>query len=335
MMNARRVLTSPVLLCLVGVAIAAAQSPQPTLSLVGAAFDESRGRLVIVGGTAAQAETWERSGDTWTRSNAVGPSGRDEPLLVYDTTRKRTVLHGGQNGATTLNDTWSWDGTRWQQIASTEAPSSRFSAGMVYDRKRDRIVLFGGGGAGQTMFSDTWEFKGTSWTKRDTPVAPAGRAFLHGLAYDEVRGRVVLFGGFHFVDGKPMAFDDTWEWDGSTWHEQKIAGIGGRDHVAMAYAPDRRAIVLHGGGRPDVGLVGDTWTYDGAKWAKLADTGPARGRHRLVYDTAVARVLLYGGWGANRYRSTELWQLAANTWAIDGASTPGRVAVVDGFDVAR
>jgi hypothetical protein len=304
--------TSLVISGLVGVSIAAAPPLQPAISLVGAAFDESRHRLVIVGGTSSTAETWERSGDTWTRSDAVGPTGRDEALLVYDAARRRTVLHGGRNGDIALNDTWSWDGTTWRRLASTSEPSARISAGMVYDRRRDRIVLFGGS-VGRTMFNDTWEFDGTSWTKRDTPVAPEGRA-LHGLAYDEARGRVVLFGGFRFVEGKPTPFDDTWEWDGSTWREHKVAGIGGRDHLAMAYAPDRRAIVLHGGGRPDVGLVGDTWTYDGRAWEKLADTGPVRGRHRLVYDTAAERMLLYGGWGENSYRSTELWQLVANTW---------------------
>lgn len=310
---------------------AAAQTTQPTISIVGAAFDESRNRLVVVGGTDTNIETWERSGTTWTRRDVPGPSGREEALMVYDTKRKRMVLFGGAIDGKGLNDTWSWDGTRWQQMASPESPSARISASMVYDRKRDRIVLFGGS-VGQTMFNDTWEFDGASWKKRDTPVAPAGRA-LHGLAYDEARERVVLFGGFHFVGGRPTQFDDTWEWDGTAWRENKITGIGGRDHVWMAYAPDRRAIVLHGGGRPDVGLLGDTWTYDGKAWTKLTDNGPIRGRHRLVYDTQAKRMLLYGGWGANSYRSAELWQLVANTWTIDDTSTSTRVAVVDGFDV--
>lgn len=291
----------------------ALQTPsRPSISIVGAAFDESRKRLVIVGGSGATVETWERSGTTWTRRDVPGPSGRDEALLVYDAQRKRSVLFGGVLAGKGQNDTWSWDGTRWQPIPSPEAPSARISASMVYDRKRDRIVLFGGS-VGQTMFGDTWEFDGISWKKRDPPVAPAGRA-LHGLAYDEARGRVVLFGGFRFVAGKPTPFDDTWEWDGTTWHENKINGVGGRDHVWMAYAPDRRAIVLQGGAKPDVGLVGDSWAYDGTAWAKLADQGPVRGRHRLVYDTAAKRLLLYGGFGENSYRSAELWQLVGNTW---------------------
>lgn len=160
----------------------------------------------------------------------------------------------------------------------------------------------------------TWEFDGEAWAKRGTE-GPPGRS-LHGLAYDDARRRVVLFGGLHFVNGRPKSFEDTWEWDGSMWRQIDTPGIGSCDHVSMVYAPDRRAVVLQGGARPDTGFQSDTWTYDGKAWRRLAESGPARVRHRLVYDAARRAVVLYGGFGPDDLQSKELWMLNGSTWEI-------------------
>jgi len=300
---------------LVAGSVTASAQLSPTISVVGAAFDESRGRLVIAGRVGDQFAMWERSGTAWTTVDASGPAGRDESLLIYDSNRKRLVLHGGRQGSTAFNDTWVFDGGRWQQLTGP-APPLRIGAAMVYDRHRDRVVLFGGS-EGQTSFADTWEFDGAAWTKREPPVSPPGRS-LHGLAYDDARRRVVLFGGLRFVDRRPASFDDTWEWDGSTWRQIAAAGIGARDHVSMVYAPDRHAVVLQGGARPDVGFVGDTWTYDGTAWTRLTESGPARVRHRLVYDSLARAVVLFGGWGPNDYASKETWTLNGRGWEVAG-----------------
>jgi hypothetical protein len=287
--------------------------PHPDFWLAGVAFDESRSRLVVVGAVAGQFETWERDSSTWRKIDAPGPPARDEALLVYDAKRQRSILHGGRRRSVSVNDTWSWNGRQWQQLTEP-GPSPRMGAAMVYDRHRDRVVLFGGS-EGQTAFNDTWEFDGTAWAMRDTPSSPPGRSF-HGMAYDELRGRVVIFGGLRFVNGRPASFEDTWEWNGSTWRRIDAPGIGARDHVSMVYAPDRRAVVLQGGARPDTGFQTDTWTYDGTAWRRLAESGPARVRHRLVYDGASHTVVSYGGFGPDDFQSNELWVLNGSAWEI-------------------
>ena len=92
-----------------------------------------------------------------------------------------------------------------------------------------------------------------------------------------------------------------------------VTGPAARDHVAMAYSPVQRGIVLHGGGTPLEGMLGDTWLYDGGAWTRMLDAGPARGRHRLLYDPVERAVLLYGGYDGRR-RTSELWALRANAW---------------------
>ncbi|MEO8482481.1 MAG: hypothetical protein ABI634_09750 [Acidobacteriota bacterium] len=296
-----------------------AQAPTPAttdppISLAGAAFDVNRERLVIAGAAAGRFETWERHGTTWTRASTGGPSARDEALMVYDTKRRRTVLYGGHREGVGATDTWAWDGATWQRLA-TDGPPARTGAAMTYDATRDRIVLFGGGD-GMRTFDDTWEWDGALWRRvalESGARIPPARA-LTALAYDARRKRTVLAGGFRFKDGRPTPFDDTWEWNGVSWADITTPGPGPRDHVAMVYDPDRAAIVLHGGSRPDVGLIGDTWTFDGRAWKKLRDDGPPRGRHRMVFDTTRHEVLLFGGWGRDRFVSTETWALGTAGW---------------------
>ena len=64
---------------------------------------------------------------------------------------------------------------------------------MCYDPVRDRIVLFGGGNPVKN--SRTWEFDGDTWAERFPPSAsPSDRGSV-GMAYDEPRRNVVVFGG--------------------------------------------------------------------------------------------------------------------------------------------
>ena len=297
------------------------QPASPPSSLAaGAAYDVAHRALVVVGGSspaATSADTWLWSGARWRQVTAPGPSARAEPLLTYASDRSRVVLYGGDRGggAPPLTDTWEWDGAQWQRVDSA-GPPSRSGAAMAYDAGRRRVVLFGGAGpTGGAELDDTWEWDGRRWqrmTEAGTSGNPPGRV-LHAMAYDEARGRVVLFGGASLASGKPEPLGDTWEWDGRTWHRIDVAGPGARDHAAMAYSPAHRAIVLHSGGTPATGMLADTWRYDGRAWTRLLDSGPARGRHRLAYDPVDSAVLLYGGYDGRR-RTSEIWALRANGW---------------------
>ena len=84
------------------------------------------------------------------------------------------------------------------------------------------------------------------WTQV-SDIGPSARS-AHAMAYDEVRDRVVLFGGrTHGVSEPDARPSDTWEWDGESWVQVEDVGPPGRGHFAMAYDSARQRVVLFGG----------------------------------------------------------------------------------------
>lgn len=179
---------------------------------------------------------------------------------------------------------------------------------MVYDSRRQRIVLFGGA-AGSTVLGDTWEWDGERWTRMATE-GPSART-LQGLAYDSRRGRVVMFGGTGVLAPGATSSRETWEWDGVRWALTDSTGPSARDHVSMGYDAARGAVIMHGGGLGDVD-PGETWAYDGRSWKRLTADGPRRRYARLEFDQRAGGMLLYGGF--DRQPSNELWRLDGVTW---------------------
>jgi Galactose oxidase, central domain len=260
----------------------------------------------------------------WTQLQDIGPPARYQVAAAYDEGRERFVLFGGLTvSGADLGDTWEWDGELWTQVADT-GPSPRFLNAMVYDSERKRTVLFGGQ---PFPLHDTWEWDGEDWTQV-TDKGPGARS-SYAMAFDDARKEVVLHGGYSPAGG----LGDTWAWDGADWTQKDDVGPGARFGHAMAFDANRARATMFGGGTihaHDVletdaaghsfrtfGSVmtpfGDTWEWDGGKWAAAADTGPApRWGHNMAYDGK--NVLLFGGAKGDNYPS----DLFGDTWAWDG-----------------
>ena len=91
----------------------------------------------------------------------------------------------------------------------------------------------------------------------------------------------------------------TWEWDGVVWTPRTPANSPvSRTGHAMAYDAGRNRVVLFGGATvaPTTAL-GDTWEWDGAAWSQAtpAHAPAARHAHRMAYDAARGRSVLFGG----------------------------------------
>lgn len=262
----------------------------------------------------------------------------------YDPRLQRVVLVGGPGdpGPGDRDSVWSWSGTRWERVTE-EGPSARVNASAAYDVRRGRAVVTGGArkvdGTKWEVMGDSWEADEHGW-RRLADVAPRDH---HSLV--EWQRGILMFGGIPGDRSAPWPAD-TWTLDDRGWTRVAIEGPTGRARSAMAYDGKRRRVVLFGGVSAPSGpqqsqvFLGDTWTWDGRRWSKVADDGP-RGRyaHGMVFDQRAGVVLLYSGAAAHRDSPlSDMWQWDGKRWReihLDGPTPGYRYQPVMVYDRAR
>lgn len=240
-----------------------------------------------LGGVLIGAQT----GPRWVLRAPKGPPPRFGHSMVYDSLRRMTVLFGGRTnwgGITPFNDLWEWDGLRWIQRMENSVsngwsffpqfgwrpgtqgqPARRAHASMAYDSRRGRVVLFGGQALAPdgTVFAlkDLWEWDGAEWRFRGTN-GPVARQFA-SMAYDERRGRTVLFGGQSVPSpGETVDHGWIWEWDGDRWHVKKPTPVPSNGTPgAMTYDSARGVAVW--GPAFESHSFWSFWDWDGDKWS--------------------------------------------------------------------
>ena len=255
------------------------------------------------------------SAQNWTQvTSLVSPSGRGGHAMVYDSARDKVVMFGGGTG-TALNETWEYDGVDWIQVTPPNSPSGRNGHAMAYDSARGKVVLFGGslGGGTNSPMNDTWEFDGVDWAQISPAASPSVRR-SHSMAFDSVRGKVVMFGG---AIPCSITLTDTWEYDGVNWLQVSTASNPGNAHghqSAMTFDSARGKVVMFGG-RYNCGYPNSTftWEYDGSSWTQSmpANNPSYRVGHSMAFDSAHGKVVLFGG-------NTGLNQGNSDTQEYDG-----------------
>jgi hypothetical protein len=262
--------------------------------------------LAVVDAAAAQ----------WNLRPATGPAGTYDAVMAHDLVHARCVLLTPNPGP----QTWSYDGTSWQQLQPAHSAPARRGARMVYDLGRGVIVVYGGlGGNPQSGVTadETWEWNGSDWTQAQPAGTPGGLA-NYALAYDLAHMRVVLYGG-QSNSWLPQASGQTWQYDGVRW-QQVITPTQPPPLVQAAACYDiaHGHTVLFGGINPTGNLTtDDTWTYDGVDWTLLNVPGPRpspRVDANLVYDMGSAGCVLFGG------RDPVTMAVLNDTWTFDGAA---------------
>lgn len=226
---------------------------------------------------------------------------------------------------------------------------ARGSAAAAFDRLTGLGVMFGGGVAGTlagsagATYADTWIWDG-QWSLAVPATTPPSRK-SHMMAFDEARGRVVLFGGWRHPTGM---LNDTWEWDGVTWSQVTTAvQPTGRVAAAFAYDPVLQKCVLFGGGDAGGGYLNDTWEWNGTTWQQVfpANVPSARSHSQLAFDGNRNRLALVGGWGVNQFpgggqpsfdAARDHWEWDGQDWMLVASQIPSpRSNHLMFFDVGR
>src|SRR4029453_2280745 len=66
--------------------------------------------LFVAGGCCDKLNNCSMAHFLWTQKQDIGPVGRRDVAMAFDTARGRAVLFGGQTGSKIIDDTWEWDG---------------------------------------------------------------------------------------------------------------------------------------------------------------------------------------------------------------------------------
>lgn len=272
--------------------------------------------LLLTAG-AAFAQTWQQA------TPVHSPSAREGHCQAWDPARQRTVVFGGYDWTPDIHyqDHWEFDGTTWTQRTFPSMPPVRTQAGMCYDEQRGVMVLFGGlvGSIwGPTVYlGDTWEFDGSSWRQVTTSgQAPTPRSA--SLAYDSVRGVVVLFGG----TGGTGLLTDTWEYDGTGWTQRSTSTVPPARHdYRIVFDRRRSRMVIHPGYILGQTLPFETWEFDGVDWRRgtYTNTPPVFPRPAMAYDPLREAVVLVG---AGYLSDPETWLYDGTDWRLAPEANP-------------
>lgn len=293
------------------------------------AYDAESDRIVLFGGfdgTVALGDMWvyDLNTNTWENMRpAAGPPGRRLHAMAYDAQSDLVVMFGGFDEINDLGDTrvYDFNANAWTEKNPSPAPSSRRGHRMAYDAESDRIVLFGGfAGTAPLFLGDTWlyDVDSDAWTQVTPGVGPSALGD-HGLAYDSGSDRVVEFGGV----GSAGRLGETWTYDvnTNTWtNPNPQTRPPALSHFAMTYNSQAQRTVLFGGLAAS-GTQGDTWSFDltGNAWTNMNPAVRPSDRlgHRMAYDSASDRIVLFGGItaiGGTRNNETWAYDADANTW---------------------
>jgi hypothetical protein len=307
--------------------------PQPR-SLIGFDTDASSNTIWMFGGldetsTFFHTDLWGYRNGQWFLASA-GLTDCSNPLTAFDTDRNRLVVN-------CLGvETYEWDGTEWKTFADLKKkPQTRRFAGMVYDPKLKKTVLFGGFN-NNNYRNDTWTWNGTEWTelKVDNDDRPPHRGQM-AMWYDPLQGKIILYGGIGrgSVNERVTRYSDMWSFSGTGWTKLNVAETpGGRFGPQVAVNPVSGKLLLFGGLRVEVRaddpkgeairqfFANDTWEWDGtaSRWTRIV-TDPAtpepevRENGSLAWDPIASQLVMFGGYADGFYRS-DVWEWTGQDW---------------------
>ncbi len=188
----------------------------------GMVYDSLADRVLVFGiGSfypdcqCATNTTWvyDYQADNWTqRVPSVGPSGRFNAAMAYDSRVSRTLLFGGcvsGMSCTAANDTWSYDYglDAWTNMSPVASPPKRYEQlPMVYDSGTDHFILFGEGASPPQNQTWSYNFTTNRWVSQHPVRSPPGR-YASSMVYDPGGGQTILFGG-----AWATCLNDTWSY---------------------------------------------------------------------------------------------------------------------------
>jgi hypothetical protein len=309
----------------------------PAAEDCSAIVDPVANRLVLNGGKDDADhdldEVWTLDLDRflWSKPEIRGPAPprSEDHVAIFDPVGYRMIVHGGENGLT-ANMTWSLDlkTLRWRDLTDPSSPG-REDHTAIYDSRARRMVIFGGRDNTGTIdyvnesdllaldlepSSRTFE----KWVRLGCGNVHAPGRSDHGAAYDPIKDRMVIFGGWDKAEHKYL--DDTWAYyfadsadSAGYWKKIKTKNSHppARRHLTGIYDAGRNWFVICGG-FGDEGYLNDVWAFDLTRdvWMNITPGPQPRLDHLAVYDPRRREMLVYGGDAHLARKFHDVWELS-------------------------
>ena len=254
------------------------------------------------------------------------PAGRSCAAAAYSPSLGVLVAGGGRAcGRDILTDPnlWAWDGSTWRVVGQLPAGVDKRDDQLLAVDDRDGSVIVYGGRRDGRAFDDLWLWRGGAWHEVPSEVRPP--AVEHAAAaFDQARGRFVLFGGATRAGVK----GETWEWTetgGWSRTETPLAPAARLGH-SMAWSPAHGGVLLYGGFAGD-GHFRDTWLWKDAAWTRLGSAGPSVTEGPALVAGAATVYLTGPGDAPGANATFKVWELGPAGWRA-AASGPGPALTV-------
>jgi hypothetical protein len=289
--------------------------------------------VLVFGGETKKGKGFDFFKDLWVHDVKIdrwqevtikgdGPGDRAYHSAAFDTKRDTMWVFGGARrdfGA--LDDLWKIDTATWtwtKLAPSGESPGARFNAGLLYDPKRDQLVLWSGCKAffkEDNAWPDLWTYdiEKNTWSKK--PSAAPGRWQAASVLAPDL-DMLIAQGGY---DGHSVVHAETWTYPLETdkWNEMG-KGYKSTDAHAAVWDPLAHVMIVHGGATAGKSGLEGLSAYDPKKnkWTPLtwkgSDPGP-RAYHASVWCPSTKGIWTYGG-TVNQFMddpcSNEAWTIA-------------------------
>ena len=290
-------------------------------------FDENENRVLLFGGANERqvwSDLWSLGKNGWNLVKiAEGPGPRTFASFVYDQKHSRSIVFGGnkvlfgndKNPPVFYFDTWEFKNGQWKEIKPSNNPEPRAEAAIVYDKSKERILLFGGYRLEKgklKRFADTWEFKGNVWRKiNDNQISARNGA---AIAYDSKQKRVVLFGGSTANKEYGENTGETWVLEKDEWRKLDIVQPPNIFNSNLVFQHDTSRVIRFGGWN-GTRRISETWVLSGNSWSKLSlKTNPNPRNHAsMVYNPVTKETILFGGHDGEKIFG-DLWIFRQGKW---------------------
>jgi len=325
----------------------------PTGGRALAAFEDPRhDRFVVLDADSHAAWTFDAAG-VWKQYVTVGPAVPLDGPMVFDTRRSRVLQFGGYHVA--AGGVWALsfgaDTARWAAVtAPGDAPPPLIGPLVVYDSRRDRLIVHGGiayDAPGGELDFYTWfwvlPLDTLVWRRPETEYTQSCRAYpdhndrvdvLDG-AYDEAHDRIVRVARdcSEAIEVSTLSESDgAWRLVSTSgpWPLQRVSPVAWdpvRDRLIVAGTHDAP---LYPGDRPQFPAVTlfACGLGAGATWQPIEDAWQvpeARSEHAAALDPETGTLFVTSGRGAAS-RLADTWTLALGDtvrWTgLDARSAP-------------